>query len=876
MQRITRVVSGPLALRMERLKAARTNSLGVEVTTLPLMAARLAGGFRRPAAAEEVQPAIRDALQAGDFEELEGVRGLPGMVRAVQRTLAAAWRADLILDTVPGARLADLASLDRQVRASLPVGVLAPPDMRAAALERLSHAASLLGSVELVGLVDVDPVWRPLVLALTERMPVVWIPPCADDRSWFTGTLGEPPEPGGVTREAVICADPRAEVVEALRWARSLMASGVAAVDIAIAAATCEPWDEAMLVLARDADLPIHFSHGHAALEGPAGQACAALADILLRGLSQARVRRLLRLSERARQGLPSDWTRGLRGAAGLFSPAHWRVALVATREDPSKPTVVEKVLLPRIDALAQGLSAAAELGEHFLDKQALALWRQAMRAAPAEALELSLQTLRVADGRSPGANVVWAPAAHLAGAPRPHVRLLGLTSRAWPRSTSEDPLLPDHIMPRHRLEPVPGPELDVRLFEILCGQAQGSLVLSRSRRSAEGAMLAPSRLFPEDEAVVLAKVRTPVHAFNEADRLLARPLEAREQPALALGRAAWAAWLSPRLTAWDGRLPLGDPGVRGALGREQSATSLRRLLRDPLGFVWQYALRWWPAEVYTDVLTLDRPGFGDLVHELLRRTAQHLEPSRGLNCASPEEIEAAAAAAANEVAAIWPAERPTPPPLLWRRTVDEAVRLAVAGLCFDRGMMQGTRSWSEVAFGKAELEQERADLPWDNEADVILGGLTVGGRIDRLDLRGDGVAARVTDYKTGALPRNAAAGALAGGTDLQRVIYAAAAVRRLSGVRQVVSRLVYLREGPLAKVLSADELDDALREADRFVAAAAGLLLTGVAPVGPDAYERSNDLRLALPADLENYRKRKSQALEAAANELRVLWGST
>lgn len=242
----------------------------------------------------------------------------------------------------------------------------------------------------------------------------------------------------------------------------------------------------------------------------------------------------------------------------------------------------------------------------------------------------------------------------------------------------------------------------------------------------------------------------------------------------------------------------------------------------------------------------------------------------------SPEDIEAAAAAAADEVIARWPAERPVPPPLLWRHTVDEAVRLAVAGLCFDRGMMEGTRSWSEVAFGETELKEERADLPWDNAADVVLGGLTVGGRIDRLDLRGDGAAARVTDYKTGALPRTAPAGALAHGADLQRVIYAVAAMRRLSDVRQVVSRLVYLRDGPSARTLSGDLLDHTIREADRFVAAAAGLLLTGVAPVGPDAQEAYNDLRLALPADLAGYSKRKRKAVEAAAGELLVLWGWT
>lgn len=861
---------------MERLAAARKNGLGVEVTTLPLMAARIAGGFRQPVAVETLQPAIRDALRQGGFKDLEGVRDLPGMVRAVQRSLTAAWRADVSFDGVPGARLADLAALDRRVRDALPAGVLAPPDLRNAAMSRLEHAVSLLGTVDLVGMVDVDPVWRPLLSALAERLPVAWTPPCAGDRTWFTGALKARPEQSHVTPTAVICADPRAEVVEALRWARSLMASGVAAADIAIAAASCEPWDEAMLVLARDADLPVHFSHGHAALEGPAGQACAALADILLRGLSQRRVRRLLWRSNRARGDLPSNWMSGLRGAAGLFALSHWRVALKAAREDPANATEAEQILLPRLEALTQGVAAASELGEHFLDAPALALWRQALSAAPAEALELSLQTLRVADERSPGANVVWAPASHLAAAPRAHVRLLGLTSRAWPRTTSEDPLLPDHILPRNRLEPIPRPELDVRLFEAIRAGATGSLVLSRSRRSAEGAVLAPSRLFPEEKAVVLAKVRTPVHAFSEADRLLARPLEAREQPGLVLGRAAWEAWLSPGFTAWDGQLAANDREVAAALGRQQSATSLRRLLRDPLGYVWQYGLRWWPAEAHTDVLALDRAGFGDLVHELLRRTAQRLEPSPGLNRATPEEIDAAAAAAADEVSTRWPAERPTPPPLLWRRTVEEARRMAVTGLCFDQATMPGTRSWSEAVFGEDELAEDPTDLPWDTVADVMLGGLKVGGRIDRLDLRGDGTAVRVTDYKTGEPPRNSVAGALAGGAELQRVIYAAAASKRLSQVRQIVSRLVYLQNGPLAKGLTADELEVALGEAERFAAIAAALLASGVAPAGPDAYETYNDLRLALPADLNGYRDRKRGALQAAAGELLALWGST
>jgi PD-(D/E)XK nuclease superfamily len=869
MQRTTRVVSGPLALRMERIRAAQDNALGVEITTLPLLAARLAGGFRRPAATEALQLAIHDALKAGAFIELEGVRDLPGMVRAVQRTLTAAWRADVNLDGSGGARLADLATLDRHIRGSLPPGVLVPPDLRDAALVRLVHADNLLGAVHLIGIVDIDPVWRPLIAALAKRLPVSWTTQCAADRSWFPGTKAEPPTSNNISPTAVVCADPRSEVVEALRWARNLLASGVPASSIGITATSCEPWDEAMLVLSRSAELPVHFTHGIAALEEPAGQACAALADVLLRGLSQARVRRLLRRSTLARKELPGDWANGLRRSAGLFTEAQWRTALVGARRERSSGVVAEEVLMPHIAELARGVAYAPAAGERLLDGPALALWRQALRAAPAEALDVSVQALRVADGLSPGAAVVWAPAAHLAAAPRPHVRLLGLTGRGWPRAGSEDPLLPDHVLPREQLEPVPRSEQDIRLFHVIRASASGSFVLSRSRRSSEGALLAPSRLFPVDGVEVLAKGRTPAHAFSEADRLLARPLEAQQKPKLALARSAWRAWQSPDATAWDGQISPDDPVVRAELSREQSATSLRRLLRDPLGFIWRYGLGWRPADAHADVLALDLAGFGELVHELIRLAAEALEPTPGLNRATPQELENAVSAAGEAVARCWAAERPVPPALLWQHTVDDAVRLAVAGLAFDQGLQPGTRSWSEAAFGQGAP----AVPPWDSDAEVRLGGLRVGGRIDRVDLRGDSGAARVTDYKTGAVPRNMAAMMLAGGAELQRVIYAAAVRQRLPDVRQVVSRLVYLHGSPEAHALSGDPLESAIAEAERFIATAVALISGGAVPPGPDAKERFGDLRLALPADLDVYLHRKSRALSAAAGELPSFW---
>lgn len=83
MERTTRVVSGPLALKMQRLSAARERVVGVEIVSLPQLAARLAGGFARPATAEDLQPAIRIALDHNGYNDIRNLTRLPGMVRAV-------------------------------------------------------------------------------------------------------------------------------------------------------------------------------------------------------------------------------------------------------------------------------------------------------------------------------------------------------------------------------------------------------------------------------------------------------------------------------------------------------------------------------------------------------------------------------------------------------------------------------------------------------------------------------------------------------------------------------------------------------------------------------------------------------------------------
>lgn len=343
MKRRTIVVEGPLAFRMRRIVAVRRAEVGIQIMTLPQLAARLAGGFVRPARSHDLDPAIRTALEAGGFSDLESIRELPGMTRSVAWTLTRVWDADFSLaNRADGsARLLDLARIESDVRTHLPPGVLTPRDLRDLALQRVGLAPSVLGDVELDRVVRVAPVWRPLLEALARYVRLVWRDPGTADVTWFPGEVDAEARAEPAAPDIVSCAAPRTEVVEALRWLRELVSSGrVLPEEVAICATTTDDWDNDMLVVATDAGLPLHFSHGVPALASREGQACAALADVLLNGLSQDRVRRLLGHAAGRSQGLddlPPTWAQDLQPEPRFSSSINGAARLM--RPIPAAPT---------------------------------------------------------------------------------------------------------------------------------------------------------------------------------------------------------------------------------------------------------------------------------------------------------------------------------------------------------------------------------------------------------------------------------------------------------------------------------------------------------------------------------------------------------
>jgi hypothetical protein len=310
----TAVVEGSLAFQMRRFAAAQANECGLQIISMPQLAARLAGGFAMPVTAEHLEPAIQQALDQGKFTELERVRRLPGMTRAVARTLRKVWDADLDLSISGNAkhsRMRELGLIEDRLKEYLPKAMLTPRDLRNAALNRIEYASHLIGPVCIEGVSFVPPVWQPLINALCKVVAVEWRAPKEAQTEWFSGSMQWIEFPRPSASIVISCADPHHEAVESLRWARQLITSGIAKPhEIAITSASTLAWDDHFLA-AEETGLRLHFSHGIPTLTTRDGQRCAALADILLHGLRQQRVRRLILLCQGqglALDQLPEQW----------------------------------------------------------------------------------------------------------------------------------------------------------------------------------------------------------------------------------------------------------------------------------------------------------------------------------------------------------------------------------------------------------------------------------------------------------------------------------------------------------------------------------------------------------------------------------------
>ncbi|ESY94300.1 PD-(D/E)XK nuclease family protein [Mesorhizobium sp. LNHC209A00] len=876
--RSTLVVHGRLAMREGRLAAARDRRHGLQVMSFEQAAVRLAGGFVRPIDDERLRAAIQAVLPATPMGELESIKSLPGMIDAAAGTLHNAWHAgmDLAARAVDHPRLKAIARLEAAVLDQLPAGMMRPVDIVAAATGRVGHAPAIIGPMEIIGLTELSPCWRPLLRALTAHIPVQWTAGPRSAPAWLEGTGVAVSRAAAQTPEisAVSAATAYHEAIEAMRWARRLLASGVSPSEIAIATTSPAEYDDHFLALRADANIDLHFVHGVRTVTTREGQAAAALADIVVRGLSQSRLRRLAALCRDTGpfEVLPEGWLRVLPADAPLSTTGAWnRLLARLTPEDWPGGTDHAAALRTAVETLAKGPDAASEIGEGFLKGRALAIWRKALLAGPAASIDATLQTLKRDDGLEACVSVAWMPASALAASPRRFIRLLGLNSSRWPRGLAEDRLIPDHIIPTSVLDPLPVNLADRRDFETILATTAAEVVLSRARRDSDGRLLGRSPLLAGNgDETYLRRNATPVHAFSETDRLMARPQEFAADPQSIGAQGCWRDWRQSQITPHDGLVRADHPLVLAILGRTQSASSLRRLLRNPLSFVWVYAFGWREPHSTAEPLVLDALGTGDLVHMVLDRALRDLEAGDGLASAGAETVEAAVARAAQAVAADWESERPLPPAVIWGRSLEDARVMAGRALSYGDDVLPGARAYGEVPFGGSAPKSD-AKTPWDASAPVTIPdtGFNIAGYIDRLDISGDGKRALVRDYKTGRPPRGDIR--LNGGRELQRCLYAFAVKALLGDDVAISASLLYPRE-PVD--LQLDDPEAVLAEITGYLSAARTSLAGGAALQGPDTGGDYDDLAFALPANASaTYYKRKMAAATERLGEVARVW---
>ncbi len=890
----TVVVHNRYAWRSYRTKAAFGHKQGLRILTIKQLAARLAGGFLTPVDPDCLKNALADAIGV-PLGELDAIKQLPGFQRAAAASLARSWSAGLTLgkeaeyatDQTAKEHLSSFAALEQEVLSRLPLNQLPPGALVAAASQRVQHARAIFGRIEIHGRTEMSPVWRPLLSEIAEHTEVVWVAEAREIPAWLspdTNISVETSQCFEPAIRAVSCASPQHEILEAFRWARQHLATGIPPQELAIATASPEMWDDHVLAQAESSNLPVHFIHGRPALSTAGGQLCAALAEILLRGFSFMRVVRLvalLRNQNKRFEQVPGNWWRALLREAPLLDAPRWLSAISElTPESFSDGNDHRQMLEEVVETVNKGLDKAEEIGEGLLDGRALAVWRKALTEGPPTALDVTLSGLRVDDGVEIGGAMVWGSAAAIAAAPRPFTWLLGLSSRSWPRRTAEDPLLPHHIVAAERLTPLPVHDADRRDFQTLCNMAEREVVYSRARRDSEGRLNGVSPLYRQDLGeTYFARSREAEHAASAADRLMARPREFQKTPRAVSAHQTWANWRQGHLTGHDGLVRADHPLLLQALNRQQSARSLVKLLRDPLGYLWTYGFGWREPTESDEPLTLDPLDFGNLLHEVLEDAVTRLEDtgSGGVAGASHEAIAGAVAQASESAKDRWDATRPVPPPVVWERKLAEAKELALTALALDEAPLPDQRSWAEIPFGgdpRAECLSEEAceTLPWDPNEIVPIPGtsIRIGGSIDRLDLAGDKSRARVTDYKSGKL-RNPKA-QIRGGQELQRCLYAFAVKALIDVSPEVEARLFYPRSPD--KALALDDPEGTLERLKQYLVAASESFAKGMTLPGPDAEGDWYDLAFPLPGGAkEVYLNTKRPFVAEALAAIAPLW---
>lgn len=244
--------------------------------------------------------------------------------------------------------------------------------------------------------------------------------------------------------------------------------------------------------------------------------------------------------------------------------------------------------------------------------------------------------------------------------------------------------------------------------------------------------------------------------------------------PHLARGRVAEEAHREPIATPHDGRLAPDkafDPRSDGS--RSISPSSLEPYARCPRRYFFHTVMRIRPPEelAYEPGQWLDPRNRGALLHEFYQRFLGYLAGQRVRR--DPARHQDLASRMLNEVIEEWKVLIPPPSASVFEFEREGLQRSLSVFLREEVGRRSpGFPAYFEASFGMGASSE--ISLPEPVEVRLPGGGsFKASGRVDRIDRLDGGVGWDVWDYKTGGTYGYRAKGYVAGGTQLQHVIYA-------------------------------------------------------------------------------------------------------
>ncbi len=575
---------------------------------------------------------------------------------------------------------------------------------------------------------------------------------------------------------------------------------------IGVVARTLDPYAELLESVFRDHAIPFQSSAERTMLHDPYVKAARLLLALHERDWSREDVMDFLsspaaRIPEGAH---PAEWDRVTRECGIGHGREEWRSRLRG--QDAALLASVESLFelgSPPVEGtwpdLARWVRAAlerlegpppVELAEAIASLEKLEAVRP--RPAPgelADTLRTLVERLRRPVGGEAGVFVLDAMAAR--GIPFDALVILGMNERVFPRYILQDPFLQDGVRSRltHRLGnrlplKTAGYDEEKLLFASLLGSAP-EIVLVRRRSDEEGRVQVPSIFLSALELPPDTEVPRPPRRKLEMDVVLTpreasvrehfrpgavariRPLaERRGWPLARLERSALfleelSGFGAP--TRYDGHVGEMREHVRGLSEYGISPTALERLARCPFQYFVRRVLDLESLDEPESEAAIDALESGGLYHRALEFALK--------DSGSPES-------AFDRACRELEAERTIRYPLLW-----ETVR--------------GRMKTSFLKFLEADEKRRGTFRPalFEEPLEGRIAGMRFQGRADRVDLRPDGGAFRVVDYKrrrSDRYPRSMEKGIFETKDLLQAAVYYLLAAQRFPEADLAASESLY------------------------------------------------------------------------------------